>query len=84
LDEPGSRIPFDKQVEGMVLDHLHAVLVDFAGYRGGSWFYSLSSLTDEVEKMIRNRNVYLNLPVLVLELGPSHPFWEGMFEISGE
>ncbi|RMJ09847.1 hypothetical protein BHE90_011865 [Fusarium euwallaceae] len=73
-----------ERLNSMTLAQLHDILADLAVNRDSGWFHQLSSLTDEVENMLCNLDDFRNVPVLVLELGPSHCFWQGMFEIKGE
>lgn len=73
-----------ERLKSKTLAQLHTILADLALNCDGGWFHQLSSLTDEVENMIRNDDEFCNVPVVVLELGPSHPFWKGTFEIKGE
>ncbi|OAQ63060.1 PFS domain-containing protein [Pochonia chlamydosporia 170] len=65
-------------------EQLPGMLVDLAANRDGGWLHRLSSLTDELDAMMRNSDTFSGVPVIVLELGPSHTFWKDTFEIKGE
>lgn len=65
----------------MTFGQLLVILADLAVNRNGGWLHQLSSLTDEVENMIWNQDEFRNVPVSVLELGPSHISWKGVFRL---
>lgn len=73
-----------EKLDRITLKQLHSMLADLATNRDGGWLHQLSSLVDEVDAMMRNSKKFDNVPVIVLELGPSHTFWTDIFEIKGE
>lgn len=78
-----SRPDVNDQLTRMISSQIPGVLATITPESPG-WLHQLSGLQDEVKDMLSSRDDFVNVPVIVLELGPSHAFWKGTFEVMGE
>lgn len=78
-----SRSEMNEKLTRMTLRQLPGILATITPESPG-WLHQLSGLQDELKNMLSYRDYFRNVPVNVLELGKSHNFWTGTFEVMGE
>lgn len=74
----------DEQLKTLTFVELRGVLAEMETHPVDGWFSRFWTMTDEVVAMITHNAEFVNKPVIVLELDPTHPLWKSMFEIKGE
>ena len=68
----------------LAMVELPSIIERLAEKPRGSWLHELSGMVPEVLELLSTTGRLLNVPVIVLELGPDHGLWRGTCEIKGQ